>query len=333
MNTFFSIDENRVKWIDIAKGISIVFVIIGHTIPHGEFRNFIFSFHMPLFFILSGFTFRAPSNIKSIPKRITKNSKSLLWPSILASIITVLGYWTQGGGYSFDKFLGLAIKMVDAWWWASGVNVNNHSGLGALWFLITLFWIRAIVDIITVLVKPKYQWIVFVLLTIIGIGLGKHKLWLPQNMDVTFVALIFFYVGILWKKFEALISKYSIWILLISFLLWAFCLYKGIFIELAIRHYPRNIISILEAIGAAYIVCTTCKYIERIKYVGTIFTFIGMHTLIIFIVHHLDRFSSFYWKSSSVIMTNISRVFIVLGISLVVYLGQEFYNRLRKKCI
>lgn len=102
---------------------------------------------------------------------------------------------------------------------------------------------------------------------------------------------------------------------------------------MAIRHYPRNIISILEAIGAAYIVCTTCKYIERIKYVGTIFTFIGMHTLIIFIVHHLDRFSSFYWKSSSVIMTNISRVFIVLGISLVVYLGQEFYNRLRKKCI
>ncbi|WP_278969986.1 acyltransferase family protein [Megasphaera elsdenii] len=53
----FNIDLNRVGWIDVAKGIAIVLVIIGHTVQFGGgTRNFIFSFHMPLFFLLSGFT-------------------------------------------------------------------------------------------------------------------------------------------------------------------------------------------------------------------------------------------------------------------------------------
>ena len=47
-----NVDLNRVGWIDVAKGIAIVLVIIGHTVQFGGgTRNFIFSFHMPLFFL------------------------------------------------------------------------------------------------------------------------------------------------------------------------------------------------------------------------------------------------------------------------------------------
>ena len=53
----------RIQWIDIAKGISIFLVIIGHTAPFGILeRNIIFSFHMPLFFILSGYHFKIAQN-------------------------------------------------------------------------------------------------------------------------------------------------------------------------------------------------------------------------------------------------------------------------------
>lgn len=40
----------RIEFIDVAKGITILLVIVGHTIPEGLMRTLIYSFHMPLFF-------------------------------------------------------------------------------------------------------------------------------------------------------------------------------------------------------------------------------------------------------------------------------------------
>lgn len=51
--------SKRLDWIDIAKGIAIILVIVGHTVPNpSPLRHAIFSFHMPVFFILAGYTFR-----------------------------------------------------------------------------------------------------------------------------------------------------------------------------------------------------------------------------------------------------------------------------------
>ena len=57
--------SNRLQWIDAAKGIGILFVVLGHAIRPGMISipwcdflfRFIYSFHMPLFFVLSGYTF------------------------------------------------------------------------------------------------------------------------------------------------------------------------------------------------------------------------------------------------------------------------------------
>lgn len=51
--------SKRLDWIDIAMGIAIILVIVGHTVPNpSPLRHAIFSFHMPVFFILAGYTFR-----------------------------------------------------------------------------------------------------------------------------------------------------------------------------------------------------------------------------------------------------------------------------------
>ena len=45
--------------LDVAKGLALLAVVLGHVIPlHGTFSNWIFSFHMPAFFFLTGMTFR-----------------------------------------------------------------------------------------------------------------------------------------------------------------------------------------------------------------------------------------------------------------------------------
>lgn len=43
--------HKRILWIDIAKALTIICMIIGHIVPGGEARNLIYSFHMPLFLL------------------------------------------------------------------------------------------------------------------------------------------------------------------------------------------------------------------------------------------------------------------------------------------
>ncbi len=55
--------KKRIDWVDCAKGIAIILVLIGHTVTFDTesqrlARGIIFSFHMPLFFILSSLTFK-----------------------------------------------------------------------------------------------------------------------------------------------------------------------------------------------------------------------------------------------------------------------------------
>ena len=51
-------EEKREIFIDIAKGIAILLMIIGHVIKNFYAIRFIFSFHMPLFIITSGYFFK-----------------------------------------------------------------------------------------------------------------------------------------------------------------------------------------------------------------------------------------------------------------------------------
>ena len=55
----------RVDYLDYAKGIAIILVVLGHIFSGGNIKTYIYSFHMPLFFIISGYLFNY-SNVKSL---------------------------------------------------------------------------------------------------------------------------------------------------------------------------------------------------------------------------------------------------------------------------
>jgi fucose 4-O-acetylase-like acetyltransferase len=71
--------NNRIKWVDIAKGIGIILVIVGHTIAL-EYSAPIYTFHMPLFIFLSGFVFHLSQGKHSVRITIVKRVLSLLLP-------------------------------------------------------------------------------------------------------------------------------------------------------------------------------------------------------------------------------------------------------------
>lgn len=49
-------DKKRIQWIDYGKAIGIFLVVVGHTYGGNFLVNWIYSFHMPMFFLLSGMT-------------------------------------------------------------------------------------------------------------------------------------------------------------------------------------------------------------------------------------------------------------------------------------
>lgn len=114
--------QKRIREIDYAKGIGIMLVMLGHsiTLMDNSLNTFILSFHMPLFFFLSGMTINTTQSFTSF---IYKKSKT-----IGCAIIT-----------SFLLYIFVGI-LVDVFWLKneSMMTFNYLYGLDN-WFLIVLY--------------------------------------------------------------------------------------------------------------------------------------------------------------------------------------------------
>ena len=73
--------KKRIEYIDIAKGVAIILVLLGHieTCPAG-LKSSIYSFHMPLFFILSGYFMKEGTELRLLAKKLFK---SLMVPYLI----------------------------------------------------------------------------------------------------------------------------------------------------------------------------------------------------------------------------------------------------------
>lgn len=50
--------NKRIEWIDTAKFIAMFCVIFAHCSPRGDVISYLYSFHLPVFFLLNGMTLR-----------------------------------------------------------------------------------------------------------------------------------------------------------------------------------------------------------------------------------------------------------------------------------
>lgn len=82
-------EKKRIAWIDISKGIAILCTIVGHCIGKNKIGIFIFSFHMPLFFVLSGYTLKKTA-VADISRATAKDFRRLYVPVIAVVLIDFL---------------------------------------------------------------------------------------------------------------------------------------------------------------------------------------------------------------------------------------------------
>ena len=152
-------NKDRIKWIDTAKGIGILLVIIGHTVKDytdQEFliRGLISSFHMPLFFILSGITFGQAENYKHLWYNTRKSFKRLIIPVLIVfsiqSIVGLNSQYSDLGNYIVDRFKTLI--------YSSGADIDSIDvkALRMTWFLVALFLSKFLYNLVGLIIKNKY---------------------------------------------------------------------------------------------------------------------------------------------------------------------------------
>lgn len=321
-------EDKRIDWIDLCKALAIIAVIIGHTVQFGTFiRNFIFSFHMPLFFILSGFTFKIYHSTKEeFFSRMIKDARHLLLPVL--AVVVISFFYGIYLNYSNLNLLSVITNWGKILFWASGVEVYRTPPIGMVWFLISLFGARTLLSFIFLKFSNEEGMLLAFGLGFIGILIGARGVYLPLNFDITFVACLYMVCGILIKNYYYYIKHYKLAIFIAVTLIWLYCLSLGIYIELAARSYPYFIVALVESLAASL---SIMLFIETLSFFSMkkIFLLIGRNTLTIFVVHALDFLFFELWggKSSVDGVTAIFRLLSIFVISIIVL----FLINLKKK--
>lgn len=183
--------NHRIDWVDMARGYGILLVIIGHLAYETQFARWIYSFHMPLFFFLSGFVFVAKGNFIEFLK---KKSKAILVPYFglgMCIIVFEIIYYPLRGDYHFS-FSKVFYKIKD-------LLIQKRAW--ALWFLACLF----LLEIIFYIIVKVFKNIWFIGIVCLAMSIGGYHYYqndgvgLVWNIDVCLIAIIFFYIGYLSK--------------------------------------------------------------------------------------------------------------------------------------
>lgn len=85
--------SGRVSWIDIARGICIISIVIGHVYHNSFLRTYTLSFDVPMFFFLSGLCYRKPDNST---KYFVNKAKRVVIPYFSFSITSILVFAVAG---------------------------------------------------------------------------------------------------------------------------------------------------------------------------------------------------------------------------------------------
>lgn len=289
----------RNKSMDIAKAIGIILVVIGHS--DSPLTSFVYLFHMPLFFFISGYFYKDEYSDKPL-NLIIKRLKTLYVPFVAYEILFLLlhNIFLNINIYSNINNFGIqAVNFYNVKDFIKGfahiLFFNRVEQLAAaFWFFTTLFITNVIFCLISFYVKHviknnKHQEIFRTIIIIFSFTLGNvfayFNIHTQMKVEVALVVLLFFYTGYLYKKYESIIKiKLSASIIcLIALICSSF--YGTLNIS---TNENINFVFLLynSFIGIYFIMCVS-NYIANSNNEFKLLKYIGNSTVVILCLHFL----------------------------------------------
>ncbi len=198
----------RLSYLDITKGITLFFVILGHFVYKKSLLfKWIFTFHIPVFFIISGILFNI-NNSYSFKDYLKRKLKRLILPYFIIS--------------SFGFLISLIIRRKEALS-ITAIEYLLYYGqpelfqVGQIWFLIALFNASILLYLIIKIFynnkKISDRKIVTIIILIVLISIGyiikdlikiPHFGRLPFKIDTSIMGTAFMFIGYIIKEYNIL---------------------------------------------------------------------------------------------------------------------------------
>ncbi len=281
--------QNRISWIDAAKGITAVLVVLGHVLNLGKVQAFVSVFHVPTFFLLSGICF---SHREKFISFFSKKFRQIMIPYYIWGLIAIFVYLVGGHLITEKEILSLKeclFGLISGTAKSEYMQFNLH-----LWFLPVLFVMQILFypiakasNRIAPTKQPAFFITVSLILTAVSIILIQSELniVLPFGIETSVKLLPFFSFGYL-LKFTALyknielkskkakillaISAIFSFALLLIFSLWHFELFKDKinYFRNAFGNLPIFICAAVCGIVFTVLLAQFLSKCELIKYIG-----------------------------------------------------------------
>lgn len=184
-------DSGRLAWIDWMKGIGIFLIVYGHFFSLGHW--YIYTFSVPLFFIISGFLCKRETDNNIFWRKLWFN---LIVPMLLASVIRLgINVLLSISSGQFD--------MSPVYKFPFQVFIGTHGGLGTLWFVYTLILLKILLQFAPH--RKIAQVGLFVVFPLIGMLINHYAPEIPKKclapVNVC-MAYPFFMMGFYLKRFK-----------------------------------------------------------------------------------------------------------------------------------
>lgn len=299
--------SKRLDWIDIAKGIAIILVIVGHTVSNpSPLRHAIFSFHMPVFFILAGYTFRP----KPWRELLSGSVSRLLVPFVVLALAWQVPTFLMSGAPLTSATLVAGLETLV---FASGVDVPGLgvAAVGMAWFLAALFTSRLLFNVLVRLFDRRgfgvvWQGVVCAAIAFCGLSVSRFiGVYLPLDFDLSCYIVLLMWVGYTARQrgLEPSVNKPLLfigagvaWLVLAAL--------SGL--ELSSRRVDGFVVATVAALAGSYCVCWVSMALEKLKdapVLGALergLVFCGQASLAIFAIHAVDWFIP--WQTMPLLM-------------------------------
>lgn len=296
--------SKRIAYLDIAKGIGILFVVLGHNHIKLEYPivyQVIYSFHMPFFFLLSGMFFNPAYSFAELAR---KRFNSLLKPFLAYMLIV----------YSASIFF----SKIDLPTIFSRIGKAFYAGPNTLewvpmWFLPHLFLVNLLAFVLVKLIYDRLpHWGLRILLLAGMLWLGTEtiqRFWpvrypvlgrsfefygLPWSADLLLITTSFFLLG--YEIRRSFLEKadgfrYAGWGALAALVLFVgLHVFYNTTIDFYIRRYGPVIVSTLEALSGSLLILWLAKKLENgPALLVNMFKYLGSASMVLLIFHFVPQ--------------------------------------------
>ena len=199
--------KSRNNYISIAKAIGIILMVVGHSGCPSVIGNFIYLFHMPLFFVCSGYFYREIADKVSLLHFYKKRIKGLYLPYLKWSILFLLLHnvfrnfnITGSVFYQTHDYIRHFIRLV--------TMTDYELLIRPFWFIKELLFASVIVASISMIRTHLFPKIGAFTLLFFSLTVAFFAKFLPLipligDCSLLFLSIAYFYSGILIQKYNS----------------------------------------------------------------------------------------------------------------------------------